>query len=302
MGWRSVIITQHAKLTYSMNMMIVQTKDGINQIPISDINLLLISTTQAVITSALISKLAENQTKIIFVDDKYQPVTETVDYYPSSRNLDKLKKQFSWNENNQQVLWTKIVNAKIHNQISILNNYGLSSIEIQDVLDQLEINDMSNREAVAARKYFMTLFGKDFTRRDSGPINAALDYGYGILLSDFNREVAVNGYTTYVGIHHHSQENNFNLSSDLMEPFRPFVDYWIKSHEDIKEFTPDIKYGLVELLNLEIIFNDKKTLLTNAIGQYVRNCIRYLNGETETIKIEMRLTNEVPDNAINDNV
>lgn len=67
MGWRSVIITQHAKLTYSMNMMIVQTKDGINQIPISDINLLLVSTSQAVITSALISKLAENQSKIILL-------------------------------------------------------------------------------------------------------------------------------------------------------------------------------------------------------------------------------------------
>lgn len=67
MGWRSGIITQHAKLTYSMNMMIVQTHDGINQIPIEDINLLLVSTTQAVITSALISKLAQNQTKVVFL-------------------------------------------------------------------------------------------------------------------------------------------------------------------------------------------------------------------------------------------
>ena len=55
-----------------MQMMIVQTRDGINQIPIEDINLLLVSTTQAVITSALISKLAQNQTKVIFVDEKGQ--------------------------------------------------------------------------------------------------------------------------------------------------------------------------------------------------------------------------------------
>lgn len=94
MGWRNVIITQHAKLTYSMNMMIVQTKDGINQIPIDDINLLLVSTSQAVITSALISALSKNQTKIIFVDDKYEPISETVDYYPNSRNLNKLNEQF----------------------------------------------------------------------------------------------------------------------------------------------------------------------------------------------------------------
>lgn len=74
MGWRSVIITQHAKLSYSAHMMRVQTGDGINQIPIEDIDLLLVSTTQAVISSALISELAHQNTKIIFTDLKNQPV------------------------------------------------------------------------------------------------------------------------------------------------------------------------------------------------------------------------------------
>lgn len=37
MGWRSIIITQHAKLTYTANMMKVQTDDGINEIPLDDI-------------------------------------------------------------------------------------------------------------------------------------------------------------------------------------------------------------------------------------------------------------------------
>lgn len=53
MGFRNVIITQHSKLSYSNNAMIVQNKDGINQIPLVDMDILLISTTQAVITSAL---------------------------------------------------------------------------------------------------------------------------------------------------------------------------------------------------------------------------------------------------------
>ena len=197
MGWRSVIITQHAKLTYSMNMMIVQTRDGINQIPISDINLLLVSTSQAVITSALISKLAENQSKIIFVDDKYQPVSETIDYYPNSRSLAKLKSQFNWDEKRKELLWTKIVARKIQNQIKVLQNYNLVWDDVQNELDQMELNDSTNREAAAARKYFINMFGKDFIRRNSGVINAALDYGYAILLSAFNREIAVNGYLSY---------------------------------------------------------------------------------------------------------
>ena len=303
MGWRSVIITQNAKLTYSMQMMIVQTRDGINQIPIEDINLLLVSTTQAVITSALISKLAQNQTKVIFVDEKDNPVVETAVYYPGARNMAKLKKQFNWDEHLKEVLRTKIVSQKIKNQIAVLDNYHLNKDEVQSELDQLEINDESNREAIAARKYFMLLFDKNFVRRDTSAINAALDYGYAILLSSFNREIAMNGYLTYFGIHHCSQENQFNLASDLMEPFRPFVDYWVKAHAKIKELTPDIKYGLVELLSLEIKFNGKKTLLTNAITVYVRECLKFLSGESKKLpEMEMSLTNEVPNNALNDNV
>ena len=303
MGWRSVIITQHAKLTYSMQMMIVQTRDGINQIPIEDINLLLVSTTQAVITSALISKLAQNQTKVIFVDDKGNPIVETAVYYPGTRNMAKLTQQFNWDDHLKELLWTRIVSQKIKNQIAVLANYHLNKDEVQSELDQLEINDESNREAIAARKYFMLLFDKDFVRRDTSAINAALDYGYAILLSSFNREIAMNGYLTYFGIHHCSQENQFNLASDLMEPFRPFVDYWVKAHERIKELTPDIKYGLVELLSLEIKFNGKKTLLTNAITVYVRECLKFLSGDSKELpEMEMSLTNEVPNNALNDNV
>ena len=303
MGWRSVIITQHAKLTYSMQMMIVQTRDGINQIPIEDINLLLVSTTQAVITSALISKLAQNQTKVIFVDEKGNPIVETAVYYPGTRNMAKLTQQFNWDDHLKELLWTRIVSQKIKNQIAVLANYHLNKDEVQSELDQLEINDESNREAIAARKYFMLLFDKDFVRRDTSAINAALDYGYAILLSSFNREIAMNGYLTYFGIHHCSQENSFNLASDLMEPFRPFVDYWVKAHEKIKELTPDIKYGLVELLSLEIKFNGKKTLLTNAITVYVRECLKFLSGDSKELpEMEMSLTNEVPNNALNDNV
>lgn len=303
MGWRSVIITQHAKMTYSMNMMVVQTRDGINQIPIADINLLLVSTTQAVITSALISKLAENQTKVIFVDEKDQPVVETVGYYPSARNLSKLNNQFNWDLQLKEKLWTKIVDRKITNQITVLKNYQLEWQNVQDELDQLELNDTTNREAIAARKYFMTLFDKTFVRRDNNAVNGALGYGYAILLASFNREIAVNGYLSYLGIHHHSEENCFNLASDLMEPFRPFVDYWVKAHEKIKQLTPDIKYGLVELLSLEIKYNNKKTILSNAISEYVHDCLCFLSGKTKELpEMEMALTNEVPNDALNDNV
>lgn len=146
------------------------------------------------------------------------------------------------------------------------------------------------------------MFSNTFVRRDDDAINAALNYGYAILLAAINREIEINGCLSYLGIHHHSKENQFNLASDLMEPFRPLVDYWVKAHEKIKAFTPDVKYGLVELLSLEIEFNGRKYILANALTVYVRNCLRYLDGELERYDVKVGLTNEVPNDAINDNV
>lgn len=301
MGWRSVIITQHAKLSYSARAMIVQTNDGVNQIPIDDINLLLISTTQAVITTALVSELIKQNIKIIFTDENKAPVGEVYTYYPSNRNELILREQLNWNPELQNILWTKIVGSKIINQINVLKIMGCETDELERELAKLELNDATNREAVIARKYFPDLFENGFVRRDGSVINAALNYGYTILLSAVNQEVVANGYTTYLGIHHSSNENQFNLSSDLMEPFRPIVDFWV-ANQKFNQFTPDIKYGLVELLSLEIQFIGKRTILRNAITEHVRNCLKYVSGKIKEVKIGVEIINEVPNNAINDNV
>ena len=187
------------------------------------------------------------------------------------------------------------------NQINVLSIYGVENVDLITELDKLEVDDITNREAVVARKYFPLLFDNKFSRRDFSPVNAALNYGYSILLSNVNREIVSNGYLTYLGIHHHSNDNQFNLGSDLMEPFRPVIDYWL-ANQNFKELTPDVKFGLVDLLNLEMSFNGKKMLFRNIISEHVHNCLKYLSGEADEIQIEVELKNEVPNNAINGNV
>ena len=291
MGWRSVIVTQHAKLSYTSHLMVVQTNDGINQIPIEDIELLLVSTTQAVITSALLSELAKREAKVIFVDN-------TFSYYPNNRSYELIENEFHWAKHRKEILWTKVVAAKIINQLQVLDIYGHDISPISDELNQLELNDETNREAVVARKYFPLLFENEkFSRRSMTAVNAALNYGYSILLSTVNRAIVTKGYLTQLGIHHRSTENQFNLGSDLMEPFRPVIDYWV-ANQNFTELTPDVKFGLVDSLNLEITFNDKKMLVRNAINLYVSQCLNYLSENSKEIKIEMKFNNEVPNNAL----
>ena len=66
-----------------------------------------------------------------------------------------------------------------------------------------------NREGHAAKVYFNSLFGKGFSRDDMSSVNAALNYGYGILLSNFNKEIVADGYLTQLGIKH---INEYNLT------------------------------------------------------------------------------------------
>ncbi|MCT6822901.1 MAG: type II CRISPR-associated endonuclease Cas1 [Apilactobacillus sp.] len=301
MGWRSVIISQHSKLSYSSNCMIVQNFEGLHQIPINDIYLLLVGTTQAVITCDLINHLNKVNAKIIFTDEYGNPTSEIFNNYPNNRDIDIIDKQTRWDDGRKEILWTKIVTRKIINQITVLKYKHIDGHEeLNKELEEIEIGDTSNREAVAARKYFKLLFDDKFSRKKDLAVNAALNYGYSILLSNFNREITSKGNLTYFGIHHHSLENSFNLSSDLMEPFRPIVDYWI-SFKKFDSLTPDVKFGLVQLLNLEIMYNDKKMILKNAINKYVSDCLDYLNdGIIKDYKVE--IINEVPNNALNDNV
>ncbi|CAI2578351.1 CRISPR-associated endonuclease Cas1 [Apilactobacillus kunkeei] len=301
MGWRSVIISSHAKISYSSNCMIVQTMEGINKIPIDDVYLLLISTTQAVITTELINRLNKVNAKIIFSDEYQNPACEIVNNYPNNKNIEKINKQIFWDDGRKEVLWTKIVTRKMINQLAVLKYKHRDNIQdIKNEIDKIEIGDSSNREAVVARKYFKLLFYNDFSRNQNLAINAALNYGYSILLSNFNREIVSQGFSTYIGIHHHSLENTFNLSSDLMEPFRPIIDYWV-SCKKMNSLTPDIKFGLVELLNMEIIYNGKEMLVKTAISKYVTDCLDYLNnGKSFDLKVELK--NEVPNNAIDNNV
>lgn len=205
MGWRTVMLTQHAKVSVASHSLVVQTNEDTLRIPIDDIQVLLIGTTQVMISAAAIAALAEGEAKVIFCGRDGQPITETVNEYSSRQSLQTIQKQNNWNQNRIEIMWTSIVSEKITNQIQVLNHLGLDGSNLGQELDALELNDITNREAVVARRYFQQLFGPNFSRDDFDPRNDALNYGYSILLSAINREIVANGYLTALGIHHYNQ-------------------------------------------------------------------------------------------------
>ena len=157
-------------------------------------------------------------------------------------------------------------------------------INENNYINEIEIGDASNREGHAAKVYFNALFGKDFTRTEENSINAALNYGYGIILSTFNREIVSNGYITQIGLFHDNMFNQFNLGSDLMEPFRPLVDYIVRSLMPQK-FEREEKLEILRILQQEVTIAGRREVVNNAIKIYCKSVFDALNeDDTSLIK------------------
>jgi CRISPR-associated endonuclease Cas1 subtype II len=276
MSYQTVVISRSAKLDYSMGYLVVR-QEGTKKIHMADISVLMIESTSVSLTAALLAELTKSKVKVIFCDEKRQPSSELLPYYGCHDCSGKLRTQIGWTDNIKNAVWTEIVREKISKQSEHLKEYGLpSAVLLEDYICDLSFGDESNREGHAARVYFSALFGDDFSRSQENSINAALNYGYSILLSMFDREIVLNGYTTRLGIFHDNADNPFNLGSDLMEPFRILVDRIVR--RDIPEkFETEEKRRMLEIVNGEVNIAGKKEYIPNAVKIYVRSVFDAIN-------------------------
>lgn len=268
MGFRTVVINSRAKLDYKMDYLVVRTEDKVSRIHLSEIAVLIIESTAVSMTAYLLAELTEKKIKVIFCDEKRNPKAELSSLYGGYDTSRKVREQIKWQQVRKDIVWAEIVRAKIAGQLSNLpENADEARGLLSSYMSEIKPKDSTNREAHAAKVYFNALFGMDFSRSEDNIINAALNCGYGILLSAFNREIVSQGYITQLGIFHDNVFNQFNLSCDLMEPFRPFVDRIVidLSHE---KFEHEEKMALVDVLNISVTIGGQKQFLGNAIHLY----------------------------------
>ena len=271
MTWRTVVIRERAKLDYSLNFMTVRQEAGVRKISLGEIYMVIVENTAVSLTAVLLNELVKNKIKVVFCDEKRNPSSELIQYYGSHDTSLKYKNQLEWSKENKEKIWTRIVYEKIFNQMQFLKKLNKEEYRLlEQYLSELEWNDSSNREGFAAKVYFNALYGMDFSRNKECFINAALDYGYSIILSAFNREIVASGYFTQLGLCHRNPFNKFNLSSDFIEPFRILVDEEVYNLEGT-EFNKDHKNKLINILNMTVIIDDKNQTVANAIKIYCRS-------------------------------
>lgn len=281
MAFRTILIENRTKLEISLNCLICRKGDTEVKILLDEIDTIIVDSLQVSLTSALISACIEKKIKMIFTDSSHQPCGEVVGYYNNFYAYRKIREQINFSTDSKNYLWKMIIERKIINQSNNLSD-DVRKNQLLEYSKNVLPNDASNREGHAAKVYFNSLFGNDFSRDKECSINKYLNYGYSIILSSISKEIKAYGYLTELGIHHIGESNQFNLSCDFVEPLRPLVDlYVIKNRVNDENF----KYVFLQMLSSNVTYNNKQFILSNAIHLYVEDLLNFLKtGDEEKIR------------------
>lgn len=278
MSWRTVVISNSAKLDYQMGYLVVRSV-SVSKIHLNEISTLVVESTAVSLTAYLLSELVKNKIKVVFCDEKRNPSSELLPYYGSHDTSAKIRRQIKWSDELKAGIWTEIVSEKIRNQERLLESMNKPEAQmLHEYVKDLQYGDETNREGHAAKVYFGALFGKGFSRTEESPLNAALNYGYTLILSSFTRAISASGYLTQIGLFHDNMFNPFNLASDLMEPFRPLVDKKVYDMQP-QQFEVAEKHEMIQILQIELLIGGRKETFGNAVEVYVRSVFDAINDE-----------------------
>jgi len=292
MSWRTVIVKNRCKLSYKNDYMLIISDGKEKALHISEIGTLIIENTAVNLTAYLLCELSRYKVKIIFCDHQRNPYSEIIPYYGAHNASKQMRHQSQWPQSTKDCIWQIIITQKIIKQAQVVYKETANQTTCEILMNfatSVLPGDTTNREAHAAKLYFKELLGPQFSRDSSSDINAALNYGYAILLSAFNREITAAGYSTTMGVNHCNEYNPFNLTCDLMEPFRPVVDREVYKCRNFA-FDDFFKSRLIDVLNHKVVILGKEQFLSNAINIYVKLFFRAMEEGSEKELPEYDLT------------
>lgn len=289
MGFRNIKIDSHVKLSIKNQQLYIEA-DILRQIPLEDINCIIIENQTVTVSAYLLQKMADMGITVYVCDEKHLPNAVLLPMVRHSRHFKILKYQIEAGKPLQKRLWQQIVVRKIRNQALCLAYLDLDgSEELMKMCKEVQSGDRTHVEAKAAAFYFKSLYGLGFSRGNDHVINSALNYGYAIVRGLIARSIVCYGLEPSIGVFHHSELNNFNLADDMIEPFRPLVDLYVAPNYDIAEIdsdlTPERKRGIFGIINYDMDMKGEKRIISNCIDMLVASYSGALQGKRSDLEL-----------------
>lgn len=251
------------------------TKEKEITIPVEDIGYVILDNPQITLTHPIINSFVENNVAMISCDRSHLPTGLLLALHSNTLQSERYRNQINASEPLKKQLWSQIIKTKIENQANVLKKINPKSNynKLIKLSKSVKSGDSTNREGLASAIYWKEIFPniQNFYRdRDGMPPNNLLNYGYALVRAATARGLVATGLLPTLGLFHHNRYNPYCLADDLMEPYRPLVDFHIyqilfeNNFQDL-ELTKEIKVKLLSLLVIDVKLDDETSPLSIAI-------------------------------------
>ena len=292
---RTIDISESAYL-HLKNQQFCIDKQGalVAQIPIEDLGVVILQNPAIVMTQALMVACQKNNVAVVFCDERHIPYSVLLPLSEGNTLHSKiLQQQINITLPTKKRLWQRIVQHKINAQAQTLKNINQSAVLLERLATQVKPGDPDNLEAQAAQAYWKLLFGQNFKRdSDLAGINSILNYGYSIMRAMVARAIVSGGLHPTIGLNHHNQYNGLCLADDLMEPFRPWVDfevYQMAENTADLQVNKDTKVVLLNLLSKNVLWEQQEMPLMVATHYLVASLKRVYEDKTFVLSYPKQL-------------
>ncbi len=286
---QTLFFSSPVSLSLKYNQMIIQFKDTKEVVSraIEDVGVVIVENQLVNLTIPLINALTENNVAVIFCDSKFMPNSMLMPLESNAVQQEVQRLQIEASQPTKKRIWKEIIEYKIRNQAALLDILGLNGSVLKPYYSNVLSGDSDNREGIAAKIYWQQMYGQKFKRDRKGEDpNSLLNYGYAILRAAVARALLGSGLFPAFGLFHRNRYNAFPLADDVMEPYRPFVDFAVNQ---IYEFSPnasldkDVKQTLVKVLTCDVKMKKQIHPLQVALSSTTASLVRALKDNKEKI-------------------
>lgn len=285
--WRGVVITNPARLSLKDGQIVIaQGEESPVTLPPEDVAFIVFDTREYQITGGLLSKLADCAVAVIVTDAKHIPNGVLLPYAAHFKAAGTARKQLAASQGLKDKLRRKLITAKIRGQAFTLEAAGGDPTALLREAEAVKPGDPDNREARAARIYWERMMPVSRDGDGADIFNICLNYAYAVARAVLSRTLVAYGFMPAFGIFHANALNAFNLSDDLIEPYRPVIDGFVFKHirerDEAAPFATSDKRALAAIMTRNIDIAGEKTALLTALEETVKSFARCLDKNSVT--------------------
>lgn len=274
------------------NYQLAITQEGsTTRVPFDNLCAIVLATKQITLTSSVLVRAGEVGVTIITTNDKHIPNGVMIGFHQHSRQSEITQLQSDMGASLKKQTWKVLVKQKILNQAIALKNFAPEqALIINKLVLKVRSGDPGNVEALAARNYWTKIFYSGFIRHQGCVVNMALNYTYAIVRAMISKAIAASGLIPSLGVHHKNALNAFNLSDDLIEPFRPIIDLYVREKlsnlSNVScELNKDLRKELLGIGFAKCIINGKVYEIATAIQEVCDSFVRVLRNRDSKLMI-----------------